>query len=153
MRIKTEYRIGVGASTILMILVVLALAALSLLSFNSARSNAALSQRNLAMTLSYYDAAAQAQQKLALMDALLADPTVEATDAAAISSLYAAHALQDVTLSSGLAFSFHLDAGAGRTLNVEGLLSPGSSPRYTVTRHELTSPSAPQEQTLNVYLP
>lgn len=153
MNTKTEFRIGVGASTILMILVVLALAALSLLSFNSARSSAALSERNLSMTLSYYQAAAQAQQKLAMMDALLADQATDAMDANAIASLFITHALQNVTLDDDLTFSFHIDAGAGRTLNVEGTLSPGSFPRYTVTRHELTNQPIPEEQPLNVYQP
>ena len=38
MKQKSEYRVGIGASSILMILVVLALTALALLSYNSARS-------------------------------------------------------------------------------------------------------------------
>jgi len=153
MNTKAEYRIGVGASTILMILVVLALAALSLLSFSSARSNAALSERNLTMTLSYYQATAQAQQKLAMMDALLADHATDAIDTNSIISLFVEHGLQDITLSENMTFTFQIDAGAGRTLRVEGTLTPVSYPRYTVTRHELTSQTLPDEQPLNVYQP
>ncbi len=143
MKQRGEYRAGVGASSILMILVVLALAALSLLSLSSARNNEALSQRNLAMTLSYYGAAAGAQRTLAAMDALVAENP--GADAERLNELFAAHSLDTVTVSDGGAFAFSLDAGAERLLVVEGVLSPGATPRCALTRHELVNRPAGEE--------
>jgi hypothetical protein len=153
MKQSGDYRTGVGASTILMILVVLALAALSLLSLNSARNNDTLSQRNLAMTLSYYEAAAEAQRMLAAMDALIVEHPAEAADATLCAALFAAHGLDTVTVSEGGAFSFSLDAGADRTLQVEGVLTPGAQPRCTLTCHELTSNAAPENGTVDLLIP
>jgi len=150
---KQEYRVGVGASSILMVLVVLALAALSLLSLSSAKNNAALSQRNLNMTLAYYQAAAQAQRTLSMMDSLMAEREAQNLTAQEWTDLFAAHGLEAVTVSAEGVFSFSVDAGAERSLIVQGELTPQNAPRFTVTRHELTNQTVTQSQPLPVAMP
>ncbi len=68
---SAEYRVGVGAPVILMILVVVSLTVLSLLSWISARFDANYSQRNIDMTTAYYEAAVQVQQSLMELDGQL----------------------------------------------------------------------------------
>lgn len=153
MRQKTEYRVGVGASSILMILVVLSLTALSLLSLSSARNNQALSERNLGMTVQYYEAAANAQRKLAAMDAALEKHAGTLFSRAAWQSIFDAEGLTDVSLTDELTFAFTVDAGAGRTLAVEGTLTPNTQPRYRLTCHELRSSALQTEQPLLLLTP
>jgi hypothetical protein len=73
------FRIGPGMASLLMILVTLLMAALAILAMAGARSDAALSQRNLDTTQRYYQAAAQLQRALAEIDGRL----LEARQAAA----------------------------------------------------------------------
>jgi len=150
---RNDYRLGVGASSILMILVVLALAALSLLSLNSARNNETLSQRNLTMTLAYYEAAEEVQRTLAAMDALVAEYPAQTADADGCNALFSAHGLETVTVSEGGAFAFSLDAGAQRALEVEGVLTPDASTRCTLTRHELVNRATGEESSLELLIP
>lgn len=149
----SEYRVGIGASSVLMVLVVLALAALSLLSLGSARSNAALSDRNRTMTLGYYQAAAQAQQTLAALDELTQKNAASLTDSIGWNALFARNGLGNVTVDEDGSFSFSLDAGAQRSLVIEGNFMPSLSPRLTLTRHELVSTSTQTDTTLNLLEP
>lgn len=154
MKSKPEYRIGIGASSILMILVVLALSALSLLSLYSARSNAALSRRNLVMAAGYYHATAAVQAKLSLLDSLLAEYAAETDGASAWNTLLQQHSLAELSVAPDLTFSFAVDAGAGRYLSVEGILTPGATPRYRLTQHKLINQTGvAQDSPLQVFMP
>ncbi len=62
---------GLGASSIMLILVTLCLTVFSVLALASARSDQKLSETALAGTAAYYAADAEAQRKLAELDALL----------------------------------------------------------------------------------
>lgn len=66
-----EYRVGVGASSIVMIFIVLCLTTLGILSFSSARANLALTQRRTTQVQAYYGADAKAQRLIAEIDAAL----------------------------------------------------------------------------------
>jgi type II secretory pathway component PulJ len=68
-RAKQEYRVGIGASTMLTIFVVLCVATLALLALSGARGDAALTSRAKEMTLGYYRSSDQAQRILAQVDA------------------------------------------------------------------------------------
>lgn len=154
MKQKPEYRVGMGASSIMMILVTLALAALSLLSFYVARSSAALSQRNRDMVVSYYRAAAEVQRTLAELDEAF---TPEALAwRAALDRIDSAppQVERRLVLLDGGSFRITVDAGGGRELAVEGTLNPATESGVTLKRHQLISAPAPiGEGTLNVYLP
>lgn len=70
-RVKPEYRVGIGASSILMIFVVLCLTTLGVLSYASARADLALTERRAERVMAYYEAAAGAQRQLTQIDAAL----------------------------------------------------------------------------------
>ena len=182
MKNKTDFRIGIGTSSILLMLVVLALTALSLLAYSSARNNATLANRDLHMTLAYYEAAAKAQRDLCTMDALLADSNARTTmaidtpivtaaattasagdtqtaepmqsnDAAAWQAQFVAHDLGNIIVHIDLSYTLTIDAGESRVLVVEGQLSPGAATRYTITRHELVNTASYPEPTLQLMMP
>ena len=155
MREKPEYRVGVGASSMLLILVVLSLCALSLLALGSARNSAALSQRTVEMSVAYQQAAETVQRQLAALDQLLLEHAAEGLDAAGWSALLADHGLADFSLSQGdaLTFALSVEAGAQRALAVEGTLSPDSFPRFTVTRHTLVNLAPFTQPAMELLLP
>ena len=148
-----EYRVGIGSSSVLMILVVIALAALSLLSLGSARSNAALSDRTLTMTLNYYQAAAQAQKMLGALDEQAKLHATKAMDMKSWNVLLTQNGLEAITIHEDGTFTFALDAGAGRLLVVEGTFTPDSVPRYALTRHELAINGKMGAPVLNLLIP
>jgi hypothetical protein len=155
MKRKAEYRVGVGASSILMILVVLALAALSLLSLKAAQNNAALTARNLDMTLSYYRAAADVQRTLAAMDESRYELDLSSDGGLAAFQTYLKSQKTPVTLSEDMDFTLTADAGAEREIIVEGTVIPGKTGGLSITRHELGNTAAFSEETdrLTVFLP
>lgn len=134
---SAEYRVGIGASSILMIFIVLCLTTLGVLSFASARANLTLTQRRLEQVEAYYEGVAQAQTLLAQIDAALLaasedadtyfeqvkalgdiDPRIRAVDA------------QKVT--------YTLPVGDAQSLQVElAIHAPGEAQRYTMTKHQL----------------
>ena len=143
---KTEYRVGIGASSILMVLVILALTAVSLLSFRSAKNTEALTKRNLQMTVAYYEASANAQKKLAAIDELLVESQMaanivlgEALQTELFSTLGMAELLiwQD---GEDIRFSFVEDAQYERQIEVEGIFTLSSdTQRYHINKYRLIS--------------
>ncbi len=142
-RDQSEYHVGIGASSVLMILVVLALTAVSLLALSSARNTAALTERSQRMTVDYYTAASDAQLRLMEADQWLLAAREDATDEATYQLAL------DATLPAGFTrtetgFAFEVDAGDGRVLAVEANLAPydQSDARYAVIRHQLVGAPA-----------
>jgi len=146
-KVKTEYQVGVGASSVLMVLVVLALTAVSLLAFCSARNAEVLALRNVEMTTGYYSAAARVQERIGLMDSIYAglsaqDPSVS-TDVLTreFSSLQIAQ-LQIHETDAGWHFAFVEDAGFERRIMVEGSIFRSGAERFQIVRHQLVSEPA-----------
>lgn len=138
---KQENRVGVGASSILMIVVVLALTAMSLLAFSSVRRTETLEKRNQAMALGYYAATAEAQTKLAALDQKLYDLRRQ-TDMTADGYADAVLAMADYGITEstdGFTFAFAVDAQDGRELCVSGCIAAwnATGERYYLTQHEL----------------
>ena len=154
MRRDSEYRIGVGASSILMILVVLALAGLSLLSLHAARDNAVLTRRNLSMTVAYYEAAAQVQRTLAVMDAARGTLTLtDANDRAAYRKALINCELP-VALEDDLTFAMAADAGAQREIAVQGKIPATVGNPITLTEHVLRNTAETlQDEPLSLMMP
>lgn len=140
----SQQRVGVGVSSVLMILVVLAMAALSLLAFGSARSNESMTRRNADISSSYYVAADQAQRKLAEIDALLLKGQAEAADIL----WYEDNGPADVTWEEsmeGLIFSFSVDTDYQQAVYVQGLVTEGPE-RYRITAHQVVDASVELEE-------
>ncbi|MEA4999990.1 MAG: hypothetical protein VB087_11435 [Candidatus Limiplasma sp.] len=154
MKPKAEYRVGVGASSILMILVVLSLAALSLLSLQAARTNAALTERNLRMTLAYYDAAAEVQRTLAAMDQRRSELDLTSPEGIAAFRTFMMSCALPATLRDDLSFTLLADADADREIVTEGVVTPGESGSIALTRHTLRSTLTDLDSpALNVFMP
>lgn len=141
---KSEYRIGVGASSILMVLVVLALTALGLLSFGGARNAETLANRSMQMSTGYHQAAATAQRQLAIMDDALQRTMgeLDVESAANFCEEMQKKGLVGFSLNEEadmLLFSFHVNALYDRELQLAGRILPQVGTRYQLTRHELVS--------------
>jgi len=155
MKHKAEYRVGVGASSILLILVVLALTALSLLSLKAAQDNAALTERNVSMTLAYYEAAANVQHTIAAMNEKRLELDLTNDEALSAYRTYLTKQFAVVELSDDLTFTMTANAGDEREVIVEGAVIPGITGGISITRHELRNTAVYGEETdrLTVFLP
>lgn len=146
---RMEYRIGVGAPVILMILVVVALAVLSLLSWIGARNDAGYSSRSIQMTAAYYQAAEQAQMNLMALDEQLLAAWRDSEDAAAYDEYLCA-----LGMDAQRILRWTEDAGDERSLVVEIRLTPYEqveNSRYEITGHWLRDDSQwENEQELNL---
>lgn len=146
---RMEYRIGVGAPVILMILVVVALAVLSLLSWIGARNDAGYSSRSIQMTAAYYQAAEQAQMNLMALDEQLLAAWRDSEDAAAYDEY-----LCTLGMDAQRILRWTEDAGDERSLVVEIRLTPYEqveNSRYVITGHWLRDDSQwENEQELNL---
>lgn len=151
MRQKAEYRIGVGASSILMILVTLALAALALLSLYAAKNNAALCKRNVEMAVQYYRAADDTQHILAAIDESLTPDAIAKREAISSFVCHWTGEVVPVAVQQSGSFAFAVGAGAGRTLTTEGSVQPDGT--VALTRHTLVSAPAPTQTPLPVFQP
>lgn len=129
---ELQPRAGLGASSILLILVVLCLTAFSVLALVSARVDARQTEETIETAARYYAADAAAQKILNSIDAALlsgADPT-------ALSGV-----VRDAVDADALRFSVPL--GDGRELTVElAVLAQESGVRYRVTRYALVNTTA-----------
>ena len=130
-----QQRVGVGVSSVLMILVVLAMTALSLLAFGSARSNESMTRRNAEIGSSYYVAADQAQRKLAEVDAVLLAGKAEEADL----NWYEINSPEGVSweeTEEGFSFSFSVETEYNQAIFVRGLVTEGAQ-RYCITEHRV----------------
>ncbi len=140
----TQQRVGVGVSSVLMILVVLAMTALSLLAFGSARSNESMTRRNADIGSSYYVAADLAQRKLADIDAVLLAGKQQAADLL----WYEANSPEGVTWQEtldGITFSFAIETPYEQAVLVEGLVTEGPA-RYRITSHRIVENATDSEE-------
>lgn len=115
-------RMGVGASSILLILVVLSLTLFGVLSLVQARSDAALTERTALSVSAFYDADARAQQVLAFIDDALQSgeqPT----------------AVEGVSQQDENTYAFSIGSFDGHSLNVRVDVSAGTC-RVTSYRYE-----------------
>ena len=115
-------RMGVGASSILFILVILSLTLFAVLSFVQARSDAALTDRAAQSVESYYDADARAQRAIALIDDALQSGGLP-TD------------VEGVNIQSENVYAFSIGSIDGHALNVRVDVSSGAC-RVTSYRYE-----------------
>ena len=115
-------RMGVGASSILFILVILSLTLFAVLSFVQARSDAALTNRSAQSVEAYYEADARAQQAIAQIDDMLVSGG-RPTD------------VEGVSLQSEGVYTFSIGSIDGHALTVRVDVSSGAC-RVTSYRYE-----------------
>ena len=115
-------RMGVGASSILFILVILSLTLFAVLSFVQARSDAALTNRSAQSVEAYYEADARAQQAIAQIDDMLVSGG-RPTD------------VEGVSLQSEGVYTFSIGSIDGHALNVRVNVSSGAC-KATSYRYE-----------------
>ena len=105
-------RMGVGSSSILLIIVVLSLTLFAVLSLVQARSDAALTDRTALSASAFYDADARAQQMLALVDGAVKRGASPAS-------------VEGVTQQGENEYSFSIGSFDGHALNVRIDVSGG----------------------------
>ena len=122
---RTEKRfgsIGVGATSIVLIAVVLCLTVFSVLALVTANADAKLSQKSLRSVADYYAAEAKVQQRLAAIDAQLANGDVEAGE--------------DIQIENGKIF-FSVSIDDVRELRVILEQTGKSAPRYEILSYQV----------------
>ena len=80
MKAFNRFHIGTGVSSLIMILVVLCLTVFAVLSYTTARADAALTQKSLDAADAYYRAASRMERTLAQVDGVLAAAAEQAGD-------------------------------------------------------------------------
>lgn len=139
-RQKTEYRVGTGAASLLMVFVVLCLAALAILAFSTARADMSMTRRNVMMIDEYYRAANLAQRAIAEIDAQIAQLQARAQgDEAAVERGLPEITVEGIAIEvDQLALSFRVDVGHDRVIDVKLIVNPlGSEARYEIVRHKM----------------
>lgn len=139
-----NYRVGTGASSLLLILVCLCLAMLSVLGYSAAATDHRLSARAAAMNEKVMAADSEAQRMLAQVDALLLrarQDTAESDYFARVARLAAAAGLDAVVEGDSITFS--VPATEELTLQVAlHLTDADDRRRYVITRYAVESATA-----------
>lgn len=140
-KMKQEYRIGTGATSMLMIFIALCLTTLAILAITSARTDLSMTGRNEEMILGYYEAASEAQEILSRLDGEIAKVRGAATDENSYLEKIASVKLDGVELThpEERLIAFALNAGHGGVLQVAVEATPfgDAGRRYVMRRHVL----------------
>jgi hypothetical protein len=137
-RPRQEYRVGIGASSMLTIFVALCVSTLALLALSGARGDAALTARAVDMTGGYYEASDQAQRVLAKIDSAVRNAMSNSANPQDFEEILANLTVEGVSLVyDGGILSFDLDAGGGRKLSVAVTPEPTGG-RCRIARYRLT---------------
>jgi len=130
-----ENHFGVGASSLLMTLVILSLTTLGVLSLIAANADLKLTERDAAMTTSYYQAEAVLQRALAGIDEKLADAGAGTDPRASLPDGKLDDAEYRWQTDGTLLVS--VDAGAERMLEATLAFDQDTDGRFTIIRHVL----------------
>lgn len=132
----SEYRVGVGASSILMIFIVLCLTTLGVLSFVSAKANLSLTDRRTQQVTAYYESNARADALIAEIDAIISEARKDA-DSFEETLADRLNNLDDVVSFKDSVVSLRLPVGTTQALNIDlQVLAQDAALRYSVIRHE-----------------
>lgn len=132
---RREYRIGPGAASLLLVVVVVSLSVLGLLALINARGDHKLTQRGMQFAASEYAASAQAERMLAELDGVLADCAQQAADDGEYMLLVSASLPEEMELD-GRTVCWQLPSEYGRTLVCGVEIEPlGAQPRFAWTEH------------------
>lgn len=112
---RKEYRIGPGAASLLLVVVVVSLALLALLALMNARGDYRLTERSISFTLSEYEASARSERSLAELDGIVAACRRSAGSDEELLAAVSAE-LPDFMYMEGAVVSWEENSGIGRTL-------------------------------------
>lgn len=133
---RRDFQIGPGAASLLLIAVVLCMGVLGSLSLVSSRGDAKLSERSLRMTESAAQLYLEAEQKLAALDALLAELSTAESDEAYLAAIQERLPADAQLFERTLRWEEASEDGRRVTCAVE--LAPlGEFPRVRWTDHRL----------------
>lgn len=139
---KQEYRVGTGATSMLMIFIVLCLTTLSILSYSSARADLAITKRNVEMNEKSNEAVCAAQRIIAEIDGQLVAARAQTDDDDEYADLVSLISVDDVEINAdeSMELSFLVNAGYDRWLDVTMQITPlwDTSTRYYLVRHVLS---------------
>lgn len=147
----TQSRVGIGVSSVLMVLVVLAMAALSVLAYSSTRATEAMTRRNVERTQACYQAAAQAEERLQAIDQAAWEKPPACEDEL---EWYQARAIPDVEWSleaEKLCFVVTVPYGAGQAVVARGVMETEQKARYALLSFRTVS-DEPTDETTNLNL-
>jgi len=144
---KQDYHVGIGAASMLMIIIILCLTTLAILALSSARTDRALTERNVAIVSDYYTAVNKAQSSIAVIDENLRGIRAEATDEDKYAQFIETHSLMPLGTDSqimsrveGRMLYLSIYAGNDSTLDVtlRAAAYEDTGPSYQVLKHSLS---------------
>ena len=132
---RREYRIGPGAASLLLVVVVVSLSVLSLLALIDARDDHKLAQKSIQFATAQYVSAAQAEIRLAELDEILVSCAENSQDGASFWEMLPGMLPQGMMLD-GETVSWEETSGDGGTLYCSvKVQQPGAMPRYIWQEH------------------
>ena len=135
---KSRVSFGPGAASLILIIVILSMSVLGMLALMNARSDSKLSQRSIQVVQAGYELNAEAERRLASLDAIAAMYAGRFDNDDDYSAAVRAFLPADMTMSDRV-ISWSLTDGL-RTLDCAVELNPlGEGQRFTWVNHRLTA--------------
>ena len=135
---KSNISFGPGASSLILIFVVLSMSVLGMLSLMNSRNDIRLSQRSAEVVEAVYALNAQAEEKRAALDAILAEEAGKAADQSAYLAAVSARLPDGMTLTDRTVEWIETDGLRDLDCALE-LQMPGGTRRAVWVRYDLTS--------------
>lgn len=132
---RREYRIGPGAASLLLVVVVVSMSVLGLLALINARGDHKLTERGVQFAVSEYTASAQAEHRLAELDGVLAMCARQAGSEEEYRRLVSENLPAGMEMEADVV-SWEQDSQHGRTLMCAVKIEPlEAGARYTWREH------------------
>lgn len=132
---RREYRIGPGAASLLLVVVVVSMSVLGLLALINARGDHKLTERSVLFAASEYAASAEAERRLAELDGVLVDCGQRAKSEAEYLRLVSENLPKDMEINEQIV-SWQQSSEDGRTLMCSVELMPrGTHRRFAWREH------------------
>lgn len=136
---RREYRIGPGAASLLLVVVVVSMSVLGLLALINARGDQKLTERGVQFAASEYTASAQAERRLAELDGVLALCARRAGSHEEYMNLVLEELPDGMKMEENIV-SWEQESEYGRTLICGVEINPlGAQDRYTWKQHMFIS--------------
>lgn len=131
---RREYRIGPGAASLLLVVVVVSLSVLALLALIDARADHKLAQRSIQFATSQYHSAAQAELRLAELDEILVSCAEKSQDGTSFWAQLPGMLPDGMSMEENVV-SWEEESGSGTLYCSVEIQLPGTMPRYIWLEH------------------